>query len=190
MIYIATGVIGFSILHLCDIVALKRIPVVKPLVWILGSGLLVYSGIMMWLKSDRLLLPAWSTWLGWILLIISFFFFMHSLFISLPFRKTYVAAGVGDELITTGMYALARHPGVFWFVLFMLAMVLASKSILLLVAAPIFILLDILLVVIQDKFFFGRMFSGYDRYRKETPMLMPNRKSIIACIKTINQTRA
>ena len=185
MIYIAIGILGFLVLHLCDIVALKRIPVVKPLIWILGSGLLVYSGIMMWLKSDRLLLPVWSTWMGWVLLVIASFFFIYSLFISLPFRKTYIATGVGDKLITTGLYALVRHPWLYGFALALISFILVSKSSLLLIASPIFILLNIPRIVVQDRFIFGRMFAGYDDYRKETPMLLPNRKSLSACIRTI-----
>ena len=190
MIYIAVGIFGFIVIHLFDIVSLKRIPSgAKPGVWIVGGGLLGYSLIMLCLKSNTLPLPVWSTWLGWGLLTLSLFLLIYSLFINLPFRKTYIATGVSDKLITTGLYALVRHPWIHCFTLFMLSLILVSKSSLLLIAAPIFILLNILLVVIQDKFFFGRMFAGYDRYRKETPMLLPNRKSISACIRTI-KTRA
>jgi len=190
MIYIVVGIFGFIVVHLFDIVSLKRIPSgVKPCVWTVGSGLLGYSFIMMSLAPDKLLLPLWSTWLGWGLLLLSAFLLVYSLFINLPFRKTYIATGVSDKLITTGLYALVRHPWIHWFILILLSLILVSRSSLLLIAAPIWILLNILLVVIQDRFFFGRMFAGYDRYRKETPMLLPNRKSISACIRTI-KTRA
>ena len=189
MIYIVVGILGFLIIHVFDIVSLKRIRVAKPLTWILGSGLLGYSFIMMSLAPDKLLLPLWSTWLGWGLLLLSAFLLVYSLFINLPFRKTYIATGVSDKLITTGLYALVRHPWIHWFILILLSLILVSKSSLLLMAAPIFILLNIVLVIMQDKFLFIRMFAGYDRYRKETPMLLPNRKSINACIRTI-KTRA
>lgn len=191
MIYIAVGIFGFIVIHLFDLVSLKRIPSgAKPGVWTVGSGLLVYSLIMLCLKSNTLPLPIWSAWLGWGLLTLSLFLLIYSLFINLPFHKTYIATGVSDKLITTGLYALVRHPWIHCFTLFMLSLILVSKSSLLLIAAPIFILLNILLVVIQDKFFFGRMFAGYDRYRKETPMLLPNRKSISACISSLRKARA
>ena len=189
MIYIVVGIFGFLIIHVFDIVSLKRIRVAKPLTWILGSGLLGYSFIMMSLAPDKLLLPLWSTWLGWGLLLLSAFLLVYSLFINLPFRKTYITTGVGDKLVVTGLYALVRHPWVHCSALILLSLVLVSKSSLLLIASPIFILLNILLVVIQDKFFFGRMFAEYDRYRKKTPMLIPNRKSINACVRTL-KTRA
>ena len=190
MIYIAIGALGFLVIHLFDIVSLKRIPGAKPCTWILGSGLLAYSVIMICLAPDKLPLPLWSTWPGYGLLCISLFLLTHSLFIKLPFRKTYIATGVGDRLITTGLYALVRHPWVHCFTLLLLSLVLVSRSSLLLVASPIWILLYILLVVIQDKFLFGRMFAGYDTYRQETPMLLPNRRSISAFVNSVKQSRA
>ena len=66
MVYIAVGILGFIVIHLFDIVSLKRIPSgAKPGVWTVGSGLLVYSLIMLCLKSNTLPLPIWSAWLGW-----------------------------------------------------------------------------------------------------------------------------
>jgi len=190
MTYIVTGCLGFLIIHLFDIISLKRLPGVKPFTWILGSGLLVYSLVMVCLWSDKLLLPIWSTWLGWVLLTVSLLVLIYSLFINLPFRRTYIATGVGDELITTGLYALVRHPGVHWFILILLSLILVSRSGLLLIAAPIFILLDIVLVIAQDKFFLGRMFDGYDSYRGATPMLVPNRRSINTFVDSLRQSRA
>ncbi|MDP2744706.1 MAG: isoprenylcysteine carboxylmethyltransferase family protein [Dehalococcoidia bacterium] len=187
MVYIATGCLGFLILHLFDIVALRRLPVAKPFAWMLGISLLLYALARASLGADKLPLPPWSTWLGSGLVIISFLLLIYSLFINLPFRKTYIASGVGDELITTGLYALVRHPGVTGFVLVMLSLILVSRSSLLLIAAPIFILLDIVLVIVQDKFVFGKMFAGYDSYRQKTPMLVPNRQSLNTFMNSLTQ---
>lgn len=189
MNYILVGIAGFIIIHLCDPVAIKRIPAVKTIVWVLGSSLLVYALVMISLWPDSLSLPIWSIWLGWALLSVSTLLFLCSLFISLPFRKTYLATGVGEKLITGGLYALTRHPGVLWYILLMLSLILVSKSALLLIAAPIFILVDIAAVVLQDMFFFGRMFADYESYRRQTPMLVPNRKSIRAFINSLRQAR-
>ncbi len=190
MTYIVAGIAGFFIIHLCDLAAIKRIRTAKPVTWILGGSLLICALVMLSLWPDKLPLPLWSTWLGWALLIIAAPLLVYSLFVNLPFRKTYIATGVGEKLITTGLYALVRHPGAHWFTLLMLSLILAVKSTLLLIAAPIFILLDIAAVVIQDKFFFGRMFTDYDSYRHQTPMLVPNRKSIRAFTNSLRQARA
>jgi protein-S-isoprenylcysteine O-methyltransferase Ste14 len=178
--YVALGTLGFLVIHLFDFVSLKRLPGLKPVVWLGGSGLLAYAIVMACLVSDRLMLPVWSMWLGWLLLAGSLVWLLVSLFVNLPFKKTYLSSGVGDRLVKTGLYALVRHPGVYGFVLVMLALFLVSGSSLVLVAAPVWILLDILLVVIQDRFFFPRMFPGYEDYQQETPMLVPNRRSLSA----------
>ncbi len=187
MVYITIGIFGFLVIHFFDFVSLKRIPVAKPFIWILGGSSLAYSLILVCFAPDKLQLPIWSIWLGWVLLITSLILLAYSLFVNLPFRKTYIAAGVGNRLITTGLYAMVRHPGVIWFILFMLSLILVSKSSLLLIAAPIFILLDIVLVIVQDKFFFTRMFADYITYQRETPMLMPNRQSINAFVNSLKQ---
>ncbi|MFC2063093.1 methyltransferase family protein [Chloroflexota bacterium] len=180
MVYIAIGILGFLILHFFDIIVLKGIRKVKLTTWIAGCALLVYSVVMMWLTSDKISLPAWSILLGWGLLLISVSFTIYSLFINLPFRKTYIDAGVGGKLVKTKLYALVRHPGVAWFALTSVALVLVSQSRLLLIASPIYVAADIVLVYISDRFVFGRMFPEYTQYRKETPMFLPNRRSIRA----------
>jgi hypothetical protein len=72
----------------------------------------------------------------------------------------------------------------------MLSLIPISGASLLLIAAPTFIALDIVLVVIQDKLIFGRMFHGYDSYRRETPMLLPNRKSFGAFLRSLRQVKS
>ena len=109
MVYIVIGALGFLILHLFDIITLKRIPWVKSITWISGCGLLLYSIIWLSIESDRLLLPAWLTGIGWGLLVISQFLLMYSLLVNLPLRMTYIATGVGDRLIKTGLYSLVRQ---------------------------------------------------------------------------------
>jgi protein-S-isoprenylcysteine O-methyltransferase Ste14 len=186
---ILIGIAGFIIIHSVDFVSMKKIPLIKPVIWIAGLGLGLYALIRMCLSPDKLVLPVWSTVFGWIILIISLLVFLYALFVNLPFKKTYVDTGVGDKLIKTGLYSLARHPGAIWFILFMLSLVLVSKSSVMAIAAPIFMILNTLLVIIQDKIFFTRMFDGYHQYQKETPMLIPNRRSINAFIESIQQTK-
>jgi protein-S-isoprenylcysteine O-methyltransferase Ste14 len=178
MTFVVMGAIGFAIIHFCDIVALRNVPWAKPLIWLAGSGLVVYATVAISLSETKLALPDWLVIIGWPLLITSLYLLIYSLFINLPFRKTYLATGVGDRLVTSGLYTLVRHPWLHSFSLLMISLLLISQSNLLLVAIPLWIVLNILLVIIQDRFFFSRMFPGYRDYRRQTPMLIPNRKSI------------
>jgi protein-S-isoprenylcysteine O-methyltransferase Ste14 len=190
MIYIGIGILGFIIIHLFDLVSLKRIPFgVKPLVWAAGFAILFFSLIKMCLESSTLPLPYSLVWVGWFLLAVSVMMITFALFINLPFRKTYVDTGVGDKLIKTGLYALVRHPGVYWVALFFFSLVFISRSYPMLIAAPIFVVLNTALVIVQDKYFFPKMFDGYDKYQQETPMLVPNRRSIKAFLNSLNRTK-
>lgn len=190
MTYIAVGCLGFLTIHLADIFSLRKVPGAKPLSWLIGVGLLVYAITMLSLAPGKLPLPEWLIWPGAALLALSFWLLVYSLFVNLPFNKTYVATGSGDRLITSGLYALVRHPGLHWFVLVLTALVLVSRSEMMLVAAPIFAAIDVALVLVQDRFIFERMFEDYPRYRRTTPMLVPNRRSLNAFINSFKAARA
>ena len=190
MTYIAVGCLGFLTIHLADIFSLRKVLGAKPLSWLIGVGLLVYALTMLSLSPVKLPLPEWLVWPGAALLTASFWLLVYSLFVNLPFSKTYVATGSGDRLITSGLYALVRHPGLHWFVLVLAALVLVSRSEMMLLAAPIFTALDVALVLVQDRFVFGRMFEDYAQYRQTTPMLVPNRKSLNAFLDSFKAARA
>jgi protein-S-isoprenylcysteine O-methyltransferase Ste14 len=178
MKYIAFGILGFITFHAVDIAAIRRLPLVKPLTWFAGCALVIYAAIMACLNGTRFYTPLWLTVLGWLLLIASLAQILYSLFISLPFYKTYLAKGVGNKLITTGLYSIVRHPGVYGLGVTMLALVIISGSRLMAVAAVAWIVTDIIVVVIQDYVFFSRMFPDYSSYREVTPLLIPNRRSL------------
>lgn len=110
----------------------------------------------------------------------------YSLVIELPARSVYLAPGASSQLITTGTYALTRHPGVLWFALFLVGLVIANRSWALLIAAPVWLGLDVLYVWLQDRFFFPKQFGDYGRYREQTPMLIPNRSSVRRCWQTFS----
>jgi protein-S-isoprenylcysteine O-methyltransferase Ste14 len=64
---------------------------------------------------------------------------------------------------------------------------LISKSLLMLIAAPIFVILNMALVIVQDRYFFPKMFKGYDVYQRETPMLVPSRRSMVAFVNSLKR---
>ena len=125
------------------------------------------------------------TGLVWPLVLFGLYFQVAAITTDLPVKKTYVESGTGDQLIKTGFFAMARHPGVIFFIFLTIGLILVSDSLLMLIAVPILGALDIILVTIQDKYFFPKMFAGYDEYRKETPSIFPTINSIKACVKTI-----
>ncbi len=185
MSYILIGVAGFGASMLFDPVSLYLARFLKPIIWAVVTGLLGYAHVMVNLRGELLPLPLWLAWIGWPLFLAASLAMIYSLFLEIPFNQTYVEKGVGNRLVTTGTYALSRHPGVLWYALVLIGLILISRRMLVLIAAPVWLSLDILYVWLQDRFFFPRMFPGYDRYQMETPMLLPNRRSIARCLRTL-----
>jgi len=124
--------------------------------------------------------------LGIILLVISLCLLIYSLFIEIPFQSTYSKKGVGNKLITTGTYALVRHPGVLWLALLYISLALIFPSPILFLAASVWLIMDIIWVAVEDRVFFPKMFLDYQEYQQKTPFLIPTKQSISSCLKTIN----
>lgn len=187
MEHVLLGILAFLIAFLFDLAAIKHVPYLKQIIGLVVALLFGYSLVMVALHPGKLQMPALLSYAGWLFLIISAFLLVYSLFLEIPFQETYTATGVGNELVKTGTYALVRHPGVLWFALFLAALVLISRSRLLLFATPLWIFMDVLYVWVQERFFFGRMFPGYEQYRKETPMLIPTPTSVVQCWRSVRR---
>ena len=100
MIYIGTGVLGFIVIHLFDLVSLKRIPFgVKPIVWVAGFAILFFSLIKLCLQSNTLPIPVYLTWVGWLLLAISVTIIMFD--ISRPSHVHLNLLDVGGHMVAT-----------------------------------------------------------------------------------------
>ena len=186
MIYILIGVFGFLAAYAFDWVSLKRLPVIKPLVGLLAVCLLLYATVMVCISPTNFELPTFTLPLGGCLLLIFLCLLVYSLFIEIPFRSTYTKQGIGNKLITTGTYALTRHPGVIWLALVFLSLALLFPSTTLFLAAIIWLVMDIIHVTLKDQLLFHKMFPCYREYQRQTPFLIPNRQSLLACLRTIN----
>ena len=91
-----------------------------------------------------------------------------------------------SRLVTEGTYALCRHPGVLWLAGLLAGVFLASGSLWMLAALPLWVGLDVLYVVLQEKLYFVRIFGAeYRDYQREVPMLVPTSRSIRECARTI-----
>lgn len=185
MVYIISGSLAFVLLFFFDIFTLKNHGGRKKIFGLLGIILLIYSGVMATVTSERIFLPLWVRVPAWFFFGASAMLLVYSLFIELPFVGTYGKTKHSSMLVDTGTYALCRHPGVVWFGLMFFFYFLATGSIFMIYAGIIWTLLDVLHVYIQEKHFFPKMFPEYQVYIKTTPMLIPSRKSIKKCFSTL-----
>jgi len=185
MKYILLGLCAYPALAMFEYASLKKIGGLRQTMALLAFALPGFSLLVMCVNSTRFALPAYLSWLGWVLAGIFGFMLIYSLFLEIPFAKTYMRSGCGDQLITTGTYALSRHPGVMWLALFLLGLLLATRSRLLLVAAPIWLAADALYVWVEEKLYLEKAFPDYEEYQRETPMLLPTPRGIRRCLKTM-----
>lgn len=95
---------------------------------------------------------------------------------SVFFEISYHRRRLGIDLrgtVKSGSYGLCRHPGFWWLSFFSLSVAILRGLDLYIFSISLMIGLDLLLIVIQDKYVFPRLFTGYDAYRKEIPFLVP-----------------
>lgn len=187
MIYIIVGILGFAAALAFDWASLKNMTTVKQVVGSSAICLLACATAMVCISTTKYKLPFFALPLGACLLLISSCLLAYSLFIEIPFRSTYAEKRIGNKLVTTGTYALVRHPGVLWLALVYLSLALLFPSTTLFLAIIIWLVMDIIYVILQEKLFFLKMFPNYPDYQHRTPFLIPTRQSISACLKSIDR---
>jgi protein-S-isoprenylcysteine O-methyltransferase Ste14 len=149
----------------------------------LGLLLLSFCTIALIIGSFKIskIFSTWQ-WLAGTLSFISLLLLVYTLFLEIPFTKTYIETTKRNAVVNTGMYALCRHPGAIWVFLFYIFLALASGNKLLLWAAVTWTVLNTIYVYIQDRWIFPIILNDYQSYQKNVPFLIPNLKSIRNCV--------
>lgn len=186
---ILLGALGFAVALAFDWASWQRKPY-KPLLGLAAVGL--FSTALVWTLATTPRFP-WPTWvspIGWPVMVAGGLLLVYSLFLEIPFSATYVRPGTGDRLVRTGTYALVRHPGILWFGLWVLGLVLVTRGRLILWGGLVWLLSDIAYVWLQERLLFIHMFPEYPAYQRETPMLIPTTDSLRRCWHTLGRCQA
>lgn len=189
MVFVGLGGLGFLMGYAFELSSMKGTPGLKPLLWLMSVGLVGYSLAQVCLRSERFGAPGWLGGLGWGLLPVAVLLLSYSLFLELPLRRTYITPGPGPRLVRSGTYALVRHPTVLWFGLLLFSLLMVSRSYLLALALPLWLFLDIQWVRLQERQL-RQAFPDYPDYQRTTPMLIPNRQSLVACLRSLRPLAA
>ena len=107
---------------------------------------------------------------------------IYTLFFALPFEETYLEESRERLAYTEGIYSLCRHPGVLWFAGVYLCLWGVSGELSQGIYFISMIFWNYLYIVFQDLWTFPKTFTNYDEYKKRTPFLIPNGRSIQACL--------
>lgn len=179
------GGLSFAVCALYDLIGVRAQKRVSALFAL--SGLLLAGSTAALLAEapwgERLIAQSALCWVFLVLAALSLALLIKALFFSFPATQAY-AGGTKPAAVTTGLYALCRHPGVLFLGLFYLFIWLAARTEALLAAFVLFTALDVLLVTWEDARVFPRTLDGYEAYKETTPFLLPNARSLRAALKT------
>jgi len=174
---------AWGVLH--DIAALRGTPHVKPFLFMMSAAGHVVGWYRLMRYSSRWAPPAPLRAVCLVAFPVMVCAMFYSILIKIPFRKAWIEEGHTDELITTGPYALTRHPGVLWYALAVFAAAVATRSRRLLVAAPVLIAADVAHVAFQEREVLTRVFGdAYREYQQTTPFVIPTPESIARFVET------
>ncbi len=191
VVVVLGGAGSFIIFFIADYFEINYKKTAKVLAWVTGFIVLLFFHYCAFISRDKIFhFPFYIRVAAFILAFIFFLFMLYSVSIEIYLHKkrglTYSESG----LITTGTYAICRHPGIIWYILMLTGLFISSGSKAMLVAIPIWGGMDILYAHIQDRYFFVKLFGDdYKRYRETTPEFIPTLKSIKKACKTCLITR-
>jgi steroid 5-alpha reductase family enzyme len=187
MIYIILGIIAFGFFVLYDVNSIIMKNRLLSCCFFVGFILLTAATFGLVITAVKEMdADVFKTILFGALAVISFLLMIYSLFFALPFQKTYMKTeDKGMKVCKVGVYALCRHPGVLSSTCLYLSLGLALMTPLMMTAAVIFSILNILYICFQDLWTFPKSFPDYRDYKKSTPFLLPNQKSIRRCLQTL-----
>jgi len=186
MEFILLGCLGFGLLFVSDMCGLKGKCRFQNLLAFSGTFFVFISSVIILMGGTdynlsltvRLLSGFFA--LGFLLLLI------YSVVFEVRAPKDSNKPGDKPELVTTGTYALSRHPGVIWFLFYYVFGSLFFMNSEILIAGIIWSSINVVYVLLQERVVFHKLFENYNTYSKDTPMIIPNIKSIKKCINTIN----
>ncbi|KAA3648150.1 MAG: hypothetical protein DWQ07_03915 [Chloroflexi bacterium] len=188
MLYFVLIPVGFLCLTAFDWFFNRGIRIPKYLAGTLGVILILIAHVGISFNGPRLGLPNSFIPLGWFLLVFGALWSVYALFIDIPFQRTYLGVeNDPDGLVTTGLYALSRHPGVLGYAIMIPGLVLVTQRQWALAGGLLALGFDILHVWLQDRYFLPQMFAEYPNYQRSTPFLVPNPASVQRFAASIRQ---
>lgn len=176
------GMIGFGLFIVYDLNSVIWKKKILHSFFLLGCLLIVASTVLGVLDVGKGY-GSTKVSIGWLVIAAGFLgVLIYTLFFALPFKDTYQTEKNKQEkskVCSQGMYALCRHPGVLWFFFFYLCFGIGLGSGGFLKMGMMFSLCNLGYVIFQDLYTFPKILKDYDRYKREVPFLIPDRRSII-----------
>lgn len=182
MEFIILGILGFVLLFGSDICGIRnKSCMLRNFLAFFGVIYITLGSVMLILLGNTFEVSMSVRIIAGLFTALFLFLLIYSVLIEVTKNKEQ-----DDKLITTGTYALSRHPGVIWFMFYYIAGSILFGNIDILIAGLIWSFGNIIYVIMQERFIFKKLFYSYEEYIETTPMLLPNIRSIKKCLTTID----
>jgi len=189
MLYLLIGTAAYGVLALGELASAKRLAGLGRLLAAVGSAMLLVSLVQIIRTSQRVPIIPSVAISAYALSAIWFLLLVYSLFVEIPLRAAYLDSSAGLVPVTTGTYALSRHPGVLWWGLFLLSLFGATGRLWLAAAAPLWSLANAGYSGVQERLSyrdrFGENYPLYVAYAKSVPMVVPTPSTMRRCMQTV-----
>ncbi len=175
---VLTSILGFTLFLLLDVPQVYTRPRVSGALTLLAILMLAVAFYTALNVGPPFPLPQAWRFVGWVVMGVGVFFTLFVVFVEIPWRLQ--CAGGEEALVTTGTYAACRHPGFWGVALFCLGAVLAFPRTGMVALGVLWLVLEGMVVWVQDRWLFPRRFPAYRAYQRQTPFLLPSRRSLQA----------
>ena len=180
MLILLFSILGFAGFLALDIPALRKYQVLRIFVSITAILSLVIAFTLATREGAPLGIPATPQWIGIPLMIVGGGLMIYSVLIEIPLAAQRSPAVRANEVFQSGTYALCRHPGFLWMLIYLIGTVLVYNLTSILQMAVYWQASEFLVVIIQDRLIFPRQFPSYVSYRRTTPFVIPTKSSLRA----------
>jgi len=173
------GVLGFAFMAGAEWANHNEVRFLKPILWFGMPPIFTFAVIMAWVDNEYFSFPSILSVIAWFPFILFSGLFIYSAYVEIPLKKTYIDPSQPTKVVTNGTYSLCRHPAALWFIGWIASAIFISRSVTLVIAAPVWISAYIGCIFLEEKLCcLGVLSYNYKRYRETTPMLIPTYTSI------------
>lgn len=186
MIVFAVALISYALLFLSDIADKKyhRKGLLAPTLFILGSlGIIISFLYLLFSSSFKGTLHISPG--AMLFFLIFLWLLLYTLFPALTHGDTSTAEIGKLPLVSTGVYALCRHPGVLWMTGCCICLFIICPTEKMGILAFLVAFFDLIYVWWQDIFIFPYTISHYNIYKSSVPFLIPSASSVVRCLNTL-----
>jgi protein-S-isoprenylcysteine O-methyltransferase Ste14 len=187
---LAAGSAAFVLLSVADLATLRERRLIRAMAFAAATVLFCGALALAAVRGPRLAVSPGFRAAGGILAALSLALAAVSLFREVPTPRIYLGKPAPRRLVTTGTYALCRHPGVLWLTVFLASLAALAASRDLAILTPIWIAMDVIHVHWQERRYLIPVFgSEYLKYRNQVPFLVPSARSIRRALGAPNAER-